>query len=96
MIKFPLGKGKEKNKSERLARQAERKKKKTKQTKIFIAPKNGAERKKLMSSVISANKTYHIMNARATTRRLNLYSSGSASNGMNVVLYTNDTSNEQK
>ena len=36
------------------------------------------------------------MNARATTRRLNLYSSGSASNGMNVVLYTNDTSNEQK
>ena len=96
MIKFPLGKGKEKNKSERLARQAERKKKKTKQTKIFIAPKNGAERKKLMSSVISANKTYHIMNARATTRRLNLYSSGTAANGMNVVLYTNDNTNEQK
>ena len=36
------------------------------------------------------------MNARATTRRLNLYSSGTAANGMNVVLYTNDTSNEQK
>ena len=64
--------------------------------KNFIAPKNGAERKKLMSSVISANKTYHIMNARATTRRLNLYSSGTAANGMNVVLYTNDNTNEQK
>ena len=49
-----------------------------------------------MSSVISTNKTYHIMNARATTRRLNLYSSGTAANGMNVVLYTNDNTNEQK
>ena len=96
MIKFPLGKGKEKNKSERLARQAKRKKKKLMKQKNFIAPKNGAERKKLMSSVISANKTYHIMNARATTRRLNLYSSGTAANGMNVVLYTNDNTNEQK
>ena len=36
------------------------------------------------------------MNARATTRRLNLYSSGTAANGMNVVLYTNDNTNEQK
>ena len=49
-----------------------------------------------MNSVISTNKTYHIMNARATTRRLNLYSSGTAANGMNVVLYTNDNTNEQK
>ena len=72
------------------------KEKQMKQKNYCIAPKNGAERKKIMNSVISTNKTYHIMNARATTRRLNLYSSGTAANGMNVVLYTNDNTNEQK
>ena len=45
---------------------------------------------------IDANKVYHVMNGNATTRRMNLYSSGSVSNGMNVVLYDNDDSNEQK
>ena len=86
----------EKRKTNRNGLQGKPKGKRIKIKKLRIAPKNGAERKKFMSSVISANKTYHIMNARATTRRLNLYSSGSASNGMNVVLYMNDTSNEQK
>lgn len=45
---------------------------------------------------ITSNKTYYIKSAISNSRRLNLYSSGSASNGMNVVLYTDDTSNEQK
>lgn len=86
----------EKRKTNRNGLQGKPKGKRIKIKKLRIAPKNGAERKKFMSSVISANKTYHIMNARATTRRLNLYSSGTAANGMNVVLYTNDNTNEQK
>lgn len=71
-------------------------KRKNKTNKNFYRSEKRSGKENIMNSVISANKTYHIMNARATTRRLNLYSSGSASNGMNVVLYTNDTSNEQK
>ena len=45
---------------------------------------------------IETNKTYNIRSARSSTRMLNLYSSGTAANGMNVVLYTSDDSNEQK
>ena len=45
---------------------------------------------------VEPNKIYYIMNGNATTRRLNLYSSGSLANGMNVVLWTNDNSAEQK
>ncbi|RPF42118.1 peptidase M23-like protein [Hydrogenoanaerobacterium saccharovorans] len=40
--------------------------------------------------------TYRFNNVGAPSRRLNLYSSGSASNGMNVVLYTEDNTNEQQ
>ena len=43
--------------------------------------------------------TYKITSGLATSpyfRKLNLYSSGSVSNGMNVVLYETDQSNEQK
>ena len=45
---------------------------------------------------IESNKTYKIRSAISSTRMLNLYSSGTAANGMNVVLYTSDDSNEQK
>ena len=45
---------------------------------------------------IETNKTYKIRSAISSTRMLNLYSSGTAANGMNVVLYTNDNTNEQK
>ncbi len=45
---------------------------------------------------IETNKTYKIRSAISSTRMLNLYSSGTAANGMNVVLYTSDNSNEQK
>ena len=45
---------------------------------------------------IESNKTYKIRSAISSTRMLNLYSSGTAANGMNVVLYTSDNSNEQK
>ena len=45
---------------------------------------------------IETNKTYKIRSAISSTRMLNLYSSGTAANGMNVVLYTSDDSNEQK
>lgn len=45
---------------------------------------------------IAPNKTYYIRSALSLSKRLNLYSSGSASDGMNVVLYTDDNSNEQK
>lgn len=43
-----------------------------------------------------ANKTYRFNNVDAPTRRLNLYSSGSATDGTNVVLYTADSTNEQQ
>lgn len=42
-----------------------------------------------------SGKTYRFKCAGASTRYLNLYSSGTASDGMNVVLYTGDSSNEQ-
>lgn len=45
-------------------------------------------------AIPAAKKAYYFTNG-ASNKRLNLYSSGSASNGMNVVLYTKDTSNEQ-
>lgn len=45
---------------------------------------------------IETNKTYKIRSAISSTRMLNLYSSGTAANGMNAVLYTSDDSNEQK
>ena len=45
---------------------------------------------------IETTKTYKIRSAISSTRMLNLYSSGTAANGMNVVLYTSDDSNEQK
>lgn len=47
-------------------------------------------------AIPTTGKTYRINNVGASGRRLNLYSSGSAANGTNVVLYTADNTNEQQ
>lgn len=45
---------------------------------------------------VSANKTYFIASAYASSKRLNLYNNGSINDGTNVVLWSNDTSDDQK
>lgn len=62
---------------------------------LFYGSRKGERKGKTVMS-IAPNKTYYIRSALSLSKRLNLYSSGSASDGMNVVLYTDDNSNEQK
>ncbi len=47
-------------------------------------------------SLPQQGRTYRFKCAASSTRRLNLYSSGTAADGMNVVLYDPDETNEQK
>lgn len=62
---------------------------------LFYGSQKGERKGKTVMS-IAPNKTYYIRSALSLSKRLNLYSSGSASDGMNVVLYSDDNSNEQK
>ena len=62
---------------------------------LFYGSRKGERKGKTVMST-APNKTYYIRSALSLSKRLNLYSSGSASDGMNVVLYTDDNSNEQK